>query len=29
MPIEPELGMTAPCKLWWTFVALLTSCKSR
>lgn len=27
MPIEPELGITAPCRLWCTFVALFTSCK--
>lgn len=26
IPIEPELGITAPCKLWCTLVALLTSC---
>lgn len=26
MPIEPELGITAPWKLWCTAVALFTSC---
>lgn len=26
IPTEPELGMTAPCKLWCTLVALFTSC---
>lgn len=27
MPTEPELGITAPCKLWCTLDALFTSCK--
>lgn len=27
MPTEPELGITAPCKLWCTFVALFISCQ--
>ena len=27
MPIDPELGITAPCKLWCTLVALFKSCK--
>lgn len=26
MPTEPELGITAPCKLWCTLEALFTSC---
>jgi len=26
MPTEPELGITAPCRLWCTLVALFTSC---
>lgn len=28
MPTEPELGITAPCKLWCTLLALFTSCMS-
>lgn len=29
MPIDPELGITAPCKLWCTLVALFKSCKEQ
>lgn len=29
MPTEPELGITAPCKLWCTWVALFISCTKK
>lgn len=28
MPTEPELGITAPCRVWCTLAALFTSCNS-